>query len=421
MGTLSSLSPASASADGLETLLRTERTYAEIHLDRLGRNLGRVRRLIPPGCKVMSVLKADAYGHGLAVCARFMEPFTDAFAVATLEEALTVRRSGVKKTVLLLGILKQQEVSEAAAAEITCNLCGLAYARMLSQTLEGTGQIMKGHIEFDTGMNRTGIRLRPGEEQEAVEIAEEICRLPNIHVTGTFTHFSCAEAEDGDSREETDRQYASFHKACKMLEEAGYHMAVRHTSSTGPLLIRPEYCMDMVRVGMLPYGMSISTAYTKKLGLEPVMTWYGRIDAVREVPAGEAVGYERVFRVQCPSRIAVISAGYADGYPYGLGNQGHVQIAGKNAYICGKLCMDFLMADVTDIPDARPGDTAILLGGLGEKAIHANFLAERLPYGTCGGITAGIGLRVPRVYYENGVCIKISRAEWKQVPVSYTY
>ena len=108
MGTLSSLSPASASADGLETLLRTERTYAEIHLDRLGRNLGRVRRLIPPGCKVMSVLKADAYGHGLAVCARFMEPFTDAFAVATLEEALTVRRSGVKKTVLLLGILKQQ-------------------------------------------------------------------------------------------------------------------------------------------------------------------------------------------------------------------------------------------------------------------------------------------------------------------------
>lgn len=391
--------------------LLCERTYAHIDLDKLIRNLKKIRKLLQPNCALMAVLKSNAYGHGLEMCSSYMEPYVDAFAVATLEEGLTIRRCHVKKPVLLLGLLSEKEVPIAAANNIGCNLCGSNYAEMISRVLVKAGRTMWGHIEYDTGMNRTGIQTRIGQERWAAETAKKICQLPNLRITGSFTHFSCAEDGSEESRAFTERQFMAFREVCRELENAGFSPGIRHTSSTGPFLAHPEYCMDMVRLGMLPYGQSISVSCTERLGLEPVLTWYGRIVEIRQISAGEAIGYGRSYCPMEDSRIAVISVGYADGYPYGLANCGVVQIHGKSAPVRGKICMDFLLADITNIPETQVGEKAVLLGGSGKETLHSNQLAARLPYATCGGITTAIGARVPRVYTSGGKIIGITKIE----------
>jgi len=388
------------------------RTCAEVDLNKLQRNLGRLRKIIGPSCKIMEVLKADAYGHGLRLCSRYAAPLVDWFAAATLEEALTIREEAPETPVLILGALLDEELLQAAENRLTIDLFSAAYARHVQQLMADRGLQIDGHIKIDTGMNRLGLRARAGNVDEAVEAAAELFSLSNIRVTGIYTHFACADTEDADDCAFSDGQFQAFTAVCEALTARGLDIGVRHCASTGGLLCHPNYQLDMVRTGMLPLGQSISEESAAELGLEPILTWYARVIDIREIPAEESVSYGRTYTFPQNGRVAVLSVGYADGYSRALTNQTDVILHGKKVPLRGKICMDFMMADITDLPDVRIGDQAVILGREGEAWISADYLAAKIPYDTNGGITAEINGRVRRVYRYNDAVVAVAQMRY---------
>ncbi len=384
------------------------RTCVEVDLDKLERNLVRLRALIGPDCRIMEVLKADAYGHGLRLCSRTAAPFVDWFATATLEEALAVREE-TSTPILLLGQLQDHEIPVAVRNHITLNISSLPYALHIQSLLSETDLTADGHIKIETGMNRLGFRARPGQPEEAVKAAAAVFSLPRIHITGIYTHFACADSDDEEDRSFTEDQFLSFCQVCSGLTDQGLDIGIRHCASTGGLLCHPAYRLDMVRTGMFPLGQSISEDSARQLGLEPILTWYARVIDIRDIPAGESVSYGRAYTFPKPSRIAVLSAGYADGYARALTNRTQVILGGKKVPLRGKICMDFMMADITDGPDVSLGDQAILLGREGSQWISADYLAEKAGPNTNGGITTAITARVPRIYVRHGEVAEIRK------------
>ena len=230
------------------------RTYAEIDLNKMQHNLRQVRAAIGPDCKLLFVLKADAYGHGTPVCAKYSEELVDWYAVATIDEALSIRRAGVEKPILLFGALQDPEIELAADNRITINSCSLEYSRHVAEVLQRCGKRMDCHIKIDTGMNRTGLFARVGRTDGAVRQAEEIFALEPLHVTGIYTHFSCADSADPEDVAFTQTQYEAFAAVAEALQEKGYDVGLRHCTSTCPFLCHPEWKLDMIRVGMLGFG-----------------------------------------------------------------------------------------------------------------------------------------------------------------------
>ena len=384
------------------------RTCAEIDLNKLQRNLQRLRALIGPSCQIMEVMKADAYGHGLRVCAEYAAPYVDWFAAATLEEALAVRAAAPHTPILIFGGLLDPEIIQAAQHGLTINVFSLPYASHVQALLQPLDLQIDVHIKVDTGMNRLGLHARPGHCAQAISDAAQICALDRLHVTGIYTHFACADTTDPSDSAFTDAQFAAFQEVCRGLEALGIDPGVRHCASTGGLLVHPEYRCQMVRTGMFALGMSYSAASARALGLEPVLTWYARVVDIRTVAPGESVSYGRTFTAARPTRLAVLSVGYADGYSRAFSNRAQVLLRGQYAPVCGKTCMDFTMVDVTDVPDVTVGDQAILLGGDGTRQIQADALAALLPDGTNGGVTADIHFRVRRVYRYDGETVAVS-------------
>ena len=354
------------------------RTCAEIDLNKLQRNLQRLRALIGPDCRIMEVMKADAYGHGLRVCAEYAAPYVDWFAAATLEEALAVRAAAPHTPILIFGGLLDPEIIQAAQHGLTINVFSLQYASHVQALLQPMDLQIDVHIKVDTGMNRLGLHARPGHCAQAVSDAAQICALDRLHVTGIYTHFACADSTDPSDSAFTDAQFAAFQEVCSGLEALGIDPGLRHCASTGGLLVHPEYRCQMVRAGMFALGMSYSASYG------------------------------RIFTAERPTRVAVLSVGYADGYSRAFSNRARVLLHGKYAPVRGKTCMDFTMVDVTDIPDVAVGDQAVLLGADGGQCIPADELAALLPDGTNGGVTADIHFRVRRVYRYDNATVAVS-------------
>lgn len=374
------------------------RSWAEIDLGRLRQNLLRVRGMIGEHCLLMEVVKSDAYGHGLCSCARCAEPYVDWFAVTTAGDGIRLREAGCRKPILVFGTLEDKDIETAARRRLTANFYSLEYAGHLNDFLMGSGLTLDGHLEIDTGMNRTGLKARPEKLATAVEAAKAIYALPSLRVRGIYTHFACPDAlADGDRRF-TILQWNLFQGVCGMLTQDGYALGIRHCLSSTGLIWHPEFQLDMVRTGMLPLGMADTAEHVRKLGLQPVMTWYAKVLDLEEIPAGESVGYDRTFVTRRKTRLAIVSAGYADGYSRLFSNRARVLIHGCSAAVCGKVCMDCMAVDVTDLPECRIGDLVVLLGEQGEKWISANELAEAMPYGVSGAVTCAIAGRVPRIY-----------------------
>ena len=388
------------------------RTCAEIDLNKLQRNLQRLRRLLGPDCRIMEVMKADAYGHGLRLCSRYAAPYVDWFAAATLEEAAAIREEAPNTPVLIFGGLLDGEIPAAARLGLTINLFSLEYADHVQRLLEDAGLQIDGHIKLDTGMNRLGLRARSGDTGEAVAAAERMFSMPNIHITGIYTHFACADTEMSDDIAFSDGQFQAYDEVCRALTEKGLDIGLRHCASTGGLLCHPTFCMDMVRVGMLPLGQSIGEESAVQLGLEPIMNWYAKVIDIRRVLPGESIGYGHMYHALKEERIAVLSVGYADGYSRAFSNRTQVILGGKRAPIRGKPCMDFIMVDVTGIPDVKIGDQALLLGREGEQWISADSLAQKIPYDTNGGITSSITSRVRRIYRYDHKTVAISAVQY---------
>ena len=378
------------------------RTWAEVDLSKLQRNLQRLRDVLGPDHKIMQVLKADAYGHGLRMCARYAAPHVDWFAVATLPEGLVAREEAPDTPILIFGALLDTEVIEAAKAGLTINVFSVDYARHVAELVRQEGLTIDVHIKVDTGMNRLGLTARVGQIQEAVKQAEEIFSMEELRVTGIYTHFACADTDDASDEAFSRDQFQAYMDVCDTLKAKGLDIGVRHCASTGGLQCYPEFRMDMVRVGMWALGQNIGEEATVNCGLEPIMKWYSRIIDIRPVAEGDTVSYARTYQTDRPSRMAVVSVGYADGYSRAYSNKTNAIIRGKRVPLRGRICMDFLFADVTDLPEASVGDPVMLLGRDVDQWISPDSLLSYIMGNTNGGVTAEINFRVPKVYLFDG-------------------
>ncbi len=343
----------------METLSPAARTWAEIDCNALLHNFNIARRT---GKKVMCVIKADAYGHGAVRCGRFLELHgADAFAVACLQEALDLRAGGITRPVLILGHTSAEYAALLAANTITQTVVDESAANELDAAARAAGVTVDVHIKLDTGMSRAGL-LAQGEENgmEAARAAERICHLPNLHVTGMYTHFSVADTPAEDAY--TAWQLENYMRVYRYLSEKGLRPETCHTSNSACILAHPETQIDMVREGIMLYGM-YPDSVPQKGELRPVMTLKTRVSQVRELPAGTTVSYGRTYRSDAPFQTAVMLAGYADGYPRRLSNNTTVTIHGKRYPQVGRICMDMCMANITGAENIARGDEVTLIGG----------------------------------------------------------
>ena len=287
-------------------------------------------------------------------------------------------------------------MEKAAKADLTFSVGSLAYARRLSNRLHELHLCAYCQLKIDSGMNRSGVRWREGEEDAAIRAVNQIYALDNLHFTGIYTHMACPESQLADDIKFTDLQYARFSDACTRLEKT-HELGIRHCLSSGGSLARPEYCMDMIRVGMLIYGQCDSAENMKMLELHEALCWYSYVTQIEILKKGEYVSYGRTFQAPRDMRIGIVSCGYADGYRRCYQKTGEVLAAGKRIKVLGRICMDFMIVDLSDIPDAKVGMKVVLLGEQGGNHISAIEIAEKNNT-TCGEVTLAITERVPRIY-----------------------
>lgn len=372
------------------------RVWAEIDLDALKHNISEVRREIG-NRQLLFAIKADAYGHGLREIARASYRLVDAYGVASIEEGVSCRLAGVKETpILILSPMPEEGIPELIEHHLTPTVTELTFARALSEQAIAHNTVIPFHIEVDTGMGRTGVSVT-----EAPDFISQVVQLPGIKLTGIFTHFPAADTDILF----TQYQVKSYNRLLAQLAEKGVQGVLRHAANSAGCLNIPEAHLDMVRPGLVLYGiMPLSYHFGHRrssLNLKPVMSLRSRIVNLRHFPAGTSVSYERTYFTTRPSRIAVISAGYGDGYPHSLTNRGYCLLHGKKAPVVGNVSMDLTMLDVTDIPEAKLGDTVTLLGAADGKKICANelaLLAGTIPY----EIICRVSPRVPRIYFSDG-------------------
>lgn len=379
-----------------------KRTWAQIDLDALEHNYRVIRGSLKKGCRMMCVIKADAYGHGAVCLAREYERLgTEWFAVSNLAEAIQLRDAGISKPVLVLGYTPAENAGLLAQYRVTQAILSTEYAEKLSHSALKQGVEVEVHLKLDTGMSRIGLLCQEKEQCPlAAKEALRICRLPGIQVQGAFTHFAVAdEAEDG--REATQKQYDCFMTVIGLLRAEGVKLPICHCSNSGAVLYYPEMQLDMVRCGIILYGLLPSSKLPNSLNLRPVMELKSIVSLVKEVPAGTMVSYGHDYIAQKPMRIATVPIGYADGYSRLLSGRAEMLVRGKRAPVIGRVCMDQLMLDVTDVPDAEEGDTVTVFGRDGEALLPVEELATL--YGTIHyEIVCLISKRVPRLYYRGG-------------------
>jgi alanine racemase len=341
----------------------TEATEAwlTIEVDRsaLSRNIAVFRRLVGPPNRLMAVVKADAYGHGLLLASKaFLAGGADMLGVHSVAEASRLRAGGLSDPILVLGPATTREARAAAELEVEITLASLAACRAAVDC----GKPLRVHLKVETGVNRQG--LVEGEIDAAVSMFRS---APAITVVGLSSHF--ADIEDTTDHTFAEAQMARFTQFRDMLSDAGYQGLVTHMSCSAAALLWDRSHHDIARVGIGAYGIWPS---------KPAVTWRVAVSQVRRVPAGETVGYGRSWKAMTDSRIAILPVGYSDGWPRALSGRGHVLIRGRRAPLVGRICMNLCMADVTHIPETEAGDPAVLLGRQGDDIITPEMLADLL-------------------------------------------
>lgn len=374
------------------------RVYAPIDLDSVAYNMQSMKRQIAETTGMIGVVKTDAYGHGAVPVAKAIAPYVQGYAVATIEEALLLRRHGIEKWILILGVTHQSCYEAAIQEEIRLPIFTLEQAKPLSALAVSMGKTAKIHLAVDTGMSRIG--MQPNEK--SADVVQKIAALSGIKLEGIFTHFAKADETDKSSANEQLQAYLDF---LKLLRTRGIEIPIRHCSNSAGIIDMPQANLDMVRVGISIYGMYPSDEVNKnKVPLRPVMGLKSFITYVKDLQAGQAVSYGGRFVAPKKMRIATIPVGYGDGYPRSLSGKGHVLICGKKAPILGRICMDQFMADVSEIPEAKIDTEVTLIGTDGAETILVEDLAA-IGDGFHYEIVCDIGKRVPRVYYQNGKII----------------
>ena len=376
-----------------------KRTWAQINLDAVDNNITQIRSVLAPGCLLCATVKADCYGHGYRYMTQEMvSSGADWFAVSNLAEALQLRCCGIEKPVLILGYTPPENARELVYNDISQAVFSYDYAKALSDAVAPDGVRVNAHVKMDTGMSRLGFVYHDSVEDYPVfDEIERACRLPGIEPEGIFTHFSSADCADGEAY--TRIQYDLFLSAVERLRQRGIDFRIRHCSNSAAILRFREMGFDMVRAGITLYGLWPSPEVSRDaVPLKPVLSWYSTVVYLKTLPAGREISYGGTYTTAAPTRVATISVGYGDGYPRQLSGRGaYVLIRGKRAAILGRICMDQLMADVTDIPNVCEGDRVTLVGQDGGEQISLEQLGA-----LCGRfnyeIACDINKRVPRLY-----------------------
>lgn len=372
-----------------------KRTWAEVDFDKLAHNYHALRGLAPAGTKYLGLVKADAYGHGAVPVAKKLEELgADYLGVACLDEAIEVREAGVKTPILILGCTSSIYVAELVKYNITQACYDLEYAKELSAGAQKAGGTITVHIQCDTGMTRLGFMCHEDTmEKSASEIIEAV-KLPGLKAEGIFTHFS-----DSDGSEEyTMLQFGRFQDIIQRVRDLGYEFEIRHCANSAATLLYPATYLDMIRPGIVQFGHFPDAKMDHALcDLVPVLELKSRVATVRDVPANTPVSYGRTNTLTRPSRLAVIPVGYGDGFCRGFSNKLTVLINGKKLPIVGRICMDMCMVDVTDAPDVKEGDVAILYGsdGTNDQPVEAGAeIMNTISYELLCVLTK----RIPRIY-----------------------
>ncbi|WP_371376051.1 alanine racemase [Sporomusa aerivorans] len=361
--------------------------WAEINLTAIKKNVEAIKKGLKPGVRFCAVVKADGYGHGAVAVARaVLAAGADRLAVAILAEAVELRKAGLLVPILILGYTPPHQARTVAAYGITQTVFSLEDARALSAAGVEAGKKVKIHIKVDTGMGRIGVL-----PEEAGEFAAAVSSMPGLELEGVFSHFATADEADKTYAKE---QFARFAEALDRIAAKGISIPVRHIANSAATLEMPETHLDMVRPGIILYGLWPSDQVERNIILTPAMQLKAQIAHIKAVNAGTSISYGRAFTTAQASTIATLPLGYADGWTRRLSGRASVLIRGRRAPLVGRICMDQCMADVSGIPDVEPGDTATLFGA---PEIPADEIAGIL--GTINyELVCMVGKRVPRTY-----------------------
>ena len=359
--------------------------WAEIDLGAIAHNFREIKKCIKGGAKLCAVVKANAYGHGaVPVAHKALEAGAYYLAVATVSEALELRAAGITAPILILGIVPAEAAGALVEHDITQTVCDFGLAEAISKEAVGRGKRARIHLKVETGMGRIGVR-----PEEAVALAKKIVTLPSLELEGMFSHFAAADEADKSFVHE---QLALFRHAIDGMEEAGIHIPLKHIAESAAILEIPEAHFDMVRAGIITYGLYPAPNVRHTIELRPAMKLVTRIVQLKKISAGTSIGYGREFVAARDSLIATLPIGYADGYIRAYKNF-HVDIGGQLAPIAGRVCMDQTMIDVTDVEGVAVGDEVILFGSDAVTIDDAARHLQTINY----EITCLISSRVPRV------------------------
>jgi alanine racemase len=366
---------------------RAERaTRAIVDLSAIAANVGGVRRRVGPSPHVMAVVKADGYGHGAVQVARAaLASSADWLGVALPEEGEELRRAGLTAPILVLGLIRPEEAPKVVGAGLDQVVASEDLVAALARAAARARKVVHVHLKVETGMGRIGVA-----PEEAVPLARRVAREKGLALRGVFSHLAAADTADkGFARE----QLARFEVALSALRAAGIEVPLRHIANSAAILDLPEATYDMVRPGIMMYGLPPSDEVSSSVPLRPAMTFVTRVAAVKTVPAGTSISYGRTFTTKRRSVIATLPLGYADGLSRRLSDRWEVSIRGARVPLVGTICMDMCMADVTDLGGVERGEEAVLFG----ETPSATEMAERL--GTINyEVVCAVGKRVPRVY-----------------------
>lgn len=364
-------------------------TVGEVDLGALEFNYRQIKKRVPEGTKVLAVVKADAYGHGaIPISLRLEKLGVEYLGVAISEEGVELRKGGVKAPILVLGGIFGGEVDQIFRFRLTPVIFRKDFLKILSREAEKRGKKVKVHLKVDTGMGRLGVPLSLWPD-----FLREVRRFPKIETEGILSHFAMTDEEESF----TQSQWRAFQRAIAMAQELGISSQYLHMASSATLTAFPGYAAGLVRPGIMLYGSYPSPTFRSLISLKPVMTLKTRIHFLKSVPSGARISYGGTFTTKRESRIATLPIGYADGYSRSLSNHGEVLIHGKRAPVVGKVCMDFIMVDVTEMPRVSVGDEVILIGQQGGEQITAEEIAEKIN-SISYEVLCSIGKRVPRIY-----------------------
>lgn len=374
------------------------RIFARIDMDNLRHNIMKMKSLTKADMKILAVIKADAYGHGAVEIAKDILDICDYYGVATVDEGIELRKAGIKMPILVIGYTDPHDFDKLLEYDIAQAVYDVKECAVLSDIALKHNKKAKVHIKVDTGMARIGFQTTAEGILQAMMLKD----MPGLDIEGIFTHYAKADEYDKTSAQ---GQKEKFKKFISELEDRGYSFLIKHIDNSAGVMEFDDVEFDMVRLGIVIYGLYPSDEVKHNIPIKPVMSLIAHVAHVKTVPEGTGIGYGWSYVTKRETKVATVTAGYADGYPRALSNIGRVIINGHYAPIIGRVCMDQFMIDVTDIPDVLVQDEVILIGGTNDKYISVEEVAA--PAASFNyELVCNISRRVPRVYNTNGIDTK---------------